>query len=189
MRLFHTFVEGSAVFDEDNLFSVIGLVPVMTLAEQTGLTSMVADKVVISSPRIKPGSASLAPKMATLIAGMTAGADCIDDIDLLREHLLALSARADAARRPEQGAGRNQLRYCARPTGIRSRARPTVIRRSQGKQVLRKGLSPLVATLSTDLGTPVVAGMRLRAGKTVPSRVPRRWSPPPRHRPRRRGGP
>jgi len=34
-----------------------------------------------------------------------------------------------------------------------------------GKQILRKGLSPLATTISTDLGAPVVAGIRLRAGK------------------------
>jgi hypothetical protein len=34
-----------------------------------------------------------------------------------------------------------------------------------GKQVLRKGLSPLVTTISTERGAPVVAGIRLRAGK------------------------
>jgi Transposase DDE domain group 1 len=32
--------------------------------------------------------------------------------------------------------------------------------------VLRKGLSPLATTLSTDQGAPVVTGIRLRAGKT-----------------------
>jgi hypothetical protein len=35
-----------------------------------------------------------------------------------------------------------------------------------GKQVLRQGLPPLVTTISTDHGAPVVAGIRLRAGKT-----------------------
>lgn len=34
-----------------------------------------------------------------------------------------------------------------------------------GKQVLRKGLSPLITTVSTTLGAPVIAGLRLRAGK------------------------
>jgi hypothetical protein len=34
-----------------------------------------------------------------------------------------------------------------------------------GKPVLRKGLSPLAATISTDESAPVIAGMRLRAGK------------------------
>ncbi|TDO51628.1 DDE family transposase [Kribbella sp. VKM Ac-2527] len=35
-----------------------------------------------------------------------------------------------------------------------------------GKQVLRKGLSPLATTISTEQGAPVVAGIRLRGGKT-----------------------
>jgi hypothetical protein len=34
-----------------------------------------------------------------------------------------------------------------------------------GKPVLRKGLSPLATTISTDGSAPVIAGMRLRAGK------------------------
>jgi hypothetical protein len=34
-----------------------------------------------------------------------------------------------------------------------------------GKQVLRKGLSPLVTTISTTGAAPVIAGLRLRAGK------------------------
>jgi hypothetical protein len=34
-----------------------------------------------------------------------------------------------------------------------------------GKQVLRRGLSPLVTTISTADGAPVIAGIRLRAGK------------------------
>ena len=35
-----------------------------------------------------------------------------------------------------------------------------------GKQVLRKGLSPLGTTISTPRSAPVIAGLRLRAGKT-----------------------
>lgn len=34
-----------------------------------------------------------------------------------------------------------------------------------GKQVLRKGLSPLATTISTAESAPVIAGMRLRAGR------------------------
>jgi hypothetical protein len=37
--------------------------------------------------------------------------------------------------------------------------------RVSGKQVLRKGLSPLATTISTSIAAPVVAGIRLRAGK------------------------
>ncbi|KWX68255.1 IS1380 family transposase, partial [Mycobacterium sp. NAZ190054] len=35
-----------------------------------------------------------------------------------------------------------------------------------GKQILRKGLSPLITTISTATGAPVITGARLRAGKT-----------------------
>jgi hypothetical protein len=35
VRLFHRFAGDSARFDDDNLVSVAGLVPVMALAEQT----------------------------------------------------------------------------------------------------------------------------------------------------------
>ncbi|MFJ9367811.1 IS1380 family transposase, partial [Nocardia sp. NPDC101769] len=203
MRLFHTFAEDSARFDDDNLVSVAGLVPVMTLAEQTGLTSMLADKVAITAPRIKSGSANPGPKLSTLIAGMCVGADSIDDIDLLRsgggknlfggvyapstvgtllreftfghskqlesvlsEHLCALVDRVDLL--PGK-----QMRCFV---DIDSLLRPVYGHQKQGasyghtkiagKQVLRKGLSPLVATISTDLAAPVIAGMRLRAGKT-----------------------
>ena len=72
------------MFDEDSLVSCAGLVPVMTLAEQAGLARLLDEKVRISAPRIKSGSANPAPKLATLIAGMCAGADCIDDIDVVR---------------------------------------------------------------------------------------------------------
>jgi len=35
-----------------------------------------------------------------------------------------------------------------------------------GRQILRKGLSPLATTISTREGAPVIAGIRLRAGRT-----------------------
>ena len=72
------------MFDDDHLVSCAGLVPVMTLATQTGLSRLLADKVHIAEPRIRSGAANPAPKLATLIAGMCAGADCIDDIDIVR---------------------------------------------------------------------------------------------------------
>ena len=64
--------------------SYAGLVPVMPLAEQTGLSRLLGEKVHIAEPRIKSGAANPAPKLATLIAGMCAGADSIDDIDAVR---------------------------------------------------------------------------------------------------------
>ena len=38
MHSSYTFTAGSAVFDEQNLVSAAGLVPVLELAEQTGLS-------------------------------------------------------------------------------------------------------------------------------------------------------
>lgn len=84
VQVSHKFVAESAVFDEDNLVSCAGLVPLMSLAQQTGLSRLLADKIHIATPRIKSGSANPAPKLATLIAGMCGGADCIDDIDVIR---------------------------------------------------------------------------------------------------------
>ena len=190
------------MFDEDNLVSCAGLVPVMTLAEQTGLARLLDEKVHITAPRIKSGSANPAPKLATLVAGMCAGADCIDDIDVLRsggmktlfggvyapstvgtllreftfgharqlesvlrEHLVALCGRVDLL------PGADQRVF----VDIDSLLRPVYGHAKQGasyghtkiagKQILRKGLSPLATTISTPGAAPVIAGMRLRAGQ------------------------
>lgn len=51
-----------------------------------------------------------------------------------------------------------------------------------GKQVLCKGLSPLMATISTPGAAPVIARMRLRAGRTgsgTPARPVASRSPTP----------
>ena len=56
----------------------------MTLAEQTGLSGLLGEKVHIAEPRIKSGAANPSPKLVTVVAGMCVGADCIDDIDAVR---------------------------------------------------------------------------------------------------------
>ena len=183
--------------------SCAGLVPVMMLAEQTGLGRLLGERVCIAVPRIKSGAANPAPKLATVVAGMCAGADSIDDIDVvrsggmkalfggvyapstvgtflreftfgharqlesvLREHLVALCGRVDLL------AGADEQVFI----DIDSLLRPVYGHAKQGasyghtkisgKQVLRKGLSPLATTISTPTSAPVIAGMRLRAGKT-----------------------
>ena len=203
VQVSHRFAAESAVFDEDSLVSCAGLVPVMRLAEQTGLAQLLSEKVRIAVPRIKSGSANPAPKLRTLIAGMCAGADSIDDIDVLRsggmktvfggvyapstvgtllreftfgharqlesvlrEHLVALCGRVDLL----PGADERVF------VDVDSLLRPVYGHAKQGasyghskvagKQILRKGLSPLAATISTAGCAPVIAGMRLRAGKT-----------------------
>ncbi|GAB3001273.1 IS1380 family transposase [Amycolatopsis acidiphila] len=203
MQVSHRFAEESAIFDDDHLVSLAGLVPVMTLAGQTRLPQLLAEKVSITQPRIASGTANPGPKLATVIAGMCAGADCIDDVDVvrsggmttlfggvyapstvgtllreftfgharqlesvLREHLTALCERVDLL------PGTHKRVF----VDIDSLLRPVYGHAKQGasyghtkiagKQVLRKGLSPLATTLSTEHGAPVIAGMRLRAGKT-----------------------
>jgi len=68
------------VFDDPNLVSSAGLVPVLALADLADLRGL-AD-AHLSVPTDKGAHAGL--KVASLVAGMVAGADCIDDMALLR---------------------------------------------------------------------------------------------------------
>ena len=80
MRLLHSLARTHASFDDPNLVSRAGLVPVMALAQRAGLTELVAEQV-------RPGGpcgVNAPAKIGCLVAGMTAGADSIDDMDLLR---------------------------------------------------------------------------------------------------------
>lgn len=65
------------VFDEPNLVSHAGLAPVLALADRAGLSELVDEHV-------KVPVANTGVKARTVIAGMLAGADCIDDLDVLR---------------------------------------------------------------------------------------------------------
>jgi hypothetical protein len=78
--LLHDPVKISACFDDPNLVSRAGLVPVMSLAERAGLHALVRSHVQITAKTgVYPDL-----KVACLVAGMAAGADSIDDMDLLR---------------------------------------------------------------------------------------------------------
>ena len=80
MQLSHTSRAVSAVFDEPNLVSAAGLVPVLALAEAAGLARLAQQQ--LSVPTDKGANAGL--KVASLVAGMVGGADSIDDMRLLR---------------------------------------------------------------------------------------------------------
>ncbi len=80
MRLLHSLARTHASFDDPNLVSRAGLVPVMALAQRAGLTELVAE-------RVRPGGScgvNAQLKVPCLVAGMIGGADSIDDMDLLR---------------------------------------------------------------------------------------------------------
>src|SRR5680860_759905 len=80
MQLCHTSRATSAVFDDPNLVSSAGLVPVLALARTAGLHELA--QAHLSVPTDKGANAGL--KVTSLVAGMIAGADSIDDMALLR---------------------------------------------------------------------------------------------------------
>jgi hypothetical protein len=67
-------------FDDPNLVSCAGLLPALRLAEAAGLSALVRRRLGL------PGSAgaNVSMKVVSLVAGMVAGADSIEDMDLLR---------------------------------------------------------------------------------------------------------
>ncbi len=80
MLVSHTPAAVSVSFDEENLVSSTGLVPVMRLAQDAGLHALADEWLTI--PTDKGANAGL--KVAALVAGMVAGADSIDDMAVLR---------------------------------------------------------------------------------------------------------
>jgi hypothetical protein len=80
VQVSHAAKAAVAHFDDPNLVSAAGLLPVMRLAEKAGLRSL-ADQW-LSVPTDKGANAGL--KVESLVAGMVAGADSIDDMAVLR---------------------------------------------------------------------------------------------------------
>ena len=80
MRLLHSAKDTSVQFDDPNLVSCAGLVPVMRLAQHCDLAGLVGEHVKMSVPV----GANRHLKIPGIVAGMIAGADCIDDLDVLR---------------------------------------------------------------------------------------------------------
>jgi hypothetical protein len=196
-----------AVFDEANLVSHAGLVPLLKLAEQAGLSRLLDEHVRFTSERVRSGAANATPKLTSIVAGMAAGADSIDDLDVIRSGgmkkvfggvyacaTLGIFLREFTHGHVRQLAAvlRRLLVALAIRTpllpGITDRAyididsllRPVYGKAKQGasfghtkiagKNILRRGLSPLAVTISTELAAPVLAGVRLRAGKAGSSR-------------------
>jgi DDE family transposase len=94
VQLLHALARTHVSFDDPNLVSHAGLVPVMALAQRAGLGELVAEHV-------RPGGecgANAQVKVPCLIAGMAAGADSVDDMDLLRHG--AMSALFGGIRAP-----------------------------------------------------------------------------------------
>ena len=186
----------SAVFDEPNLVSAAGLVPVLGLAERAGLRRLADEPVTVPTDR----GAHAGLKVATLVAGMVAGADSIEDMDLLRHGgdgsgvrrgtravdvglvPAGVQVRACAPARRGRGAVGGQP---GRPTPLLPGAgqvayvdlddtiRPTYGYAKQGAgygYTKVKGLNALIGDHLHPGGAPVIAATRLRKGSTNSAR-------------------
>lgn len=190
MRLLHTAATAAVGFDDPTLVSFAGLVPVLRLARQAGLEELAREYVRL------PGSAGAnAPaKIVSVVAGMVAGADSIDDLDLLRHG--AIGRLADQVKAPStvgtflraftHGHVRQVQALSARlVTNLAARAPllpgadtvayldldssiwPVYGRAKQGAAfgyTRQRGLHPLLATLCTPLSAPVIVASQLRGG-------------------------
>jgi len=166
------------------------------------LSRLLDEHVRFVDERVKSGAANATPKLTAIIAGMAAGADSIDDLDvvrcggtsklfdgvyasatlgiLLREFTYGHTRQLSAVLRRHLAALAEATPVLA---GISERAfvdidsllRPVYGHAKQGasfghtkiagKASLRRGLSPLAVTICTQIAAPVLAGVRLRAGR------------------------
>ena len=184
----------SVSFDDPNLVSCAGLVPVLELARSCGFAGLVAERVSVPSP-----NAHL--KVPALVAGMVAGADSIEDMDLLRHgamgrlfdgvrapstlgtflrsftfgHVRQLDAVAAATlvelarRTPLLAAAADQV--CFVDVDDTIRATYGYAKQGAGYGYSKvKGINALLATISTPDTAPVIAATRLRRGSTNSAR-------------------
>ena len=193
MKLSHTRSATSAVFDDPNLVSSAGLVPVLALADSVGLRRLAGEH--LSVPGDKGANAGL--KVASLVAGMVAGADSIDDMALLRhggmgrvfEGAYAPSTLGSFLRAFTFGHVRQLDAVASRfLTGLTAHAPLVITGGDQGARMLVdvddtiievhgyakqgsgygysgvRGLNALLATVTTSGCAPVIVAQRLRKG-------------------------
>jgi len=192
MQLSHTRPVVAAVFDEPNLVSAAGLIPLMGLAQRVGLRELADER--LSVPTDKGANAGL--KISSLVAGMAAGADSIDDMALLRHGAMnkvfngayAPSTLGPFLRKFTFGHVRQVdavasrfLINLATDTGLLGRPDATDMvmvdiddtivevhgYKKQGASFGYsgvRGLNALLGTISTDATAPVIAAQRLRKG-------------------------
>jgi hypothetical protein len=193
MQASHAPAAVSARFDDPNLVSCGGLEPVARLAASCGLAALVAQRLSVRSP-----NAQL--KVPALVAGMVAGADSIDDMDLLRHggmDRLFNGVRAPSTLgtflrcftfghvRQLDSVAASLLVELAERTPLLPAANQIAfvdvddtIRSTYGyaKQGAGygyskvKGLNALLAALSTPAAAPVIIASRLRKGSTNSAR-------------------
>jgi hypothetical protein len=197
MRLSHAGRTALAVFDDPNLLVDGGLLPVIGLAERIGIAGLVDERVRIGGAA-NSGGANAGAKVMSVLAGMVAGADSIEDLDRLRlgamdrvftgvrapstlgtflrsfthghvkqlhavakQVLLALAAGSDLL------PGADQIAFVDVDSMHRQVYGYTKQGAVNGRLKGQKTLHPLIATISTPLSRPVVAGIRMRKGSAA----------------------
>lgn len=183
----------NAVFDDPNLVSCAGLAPVLELAERAGLHDLVEQHVHLD----RPGGQNALLKVLSLVAGMVAGADSIDDMSLLRHGAMRRLFRGVRApstlgtflraftfghvRQLDAVASRLLINLTRRAPllvgagelaylDVDDTVKPTFGYAKQGTgrgYTGVKGLNALLAILSTASSRPVIAAARLRKGSTI----------------------
>src|SRR3954467_4987649 len=196
MRLSHGSSALSATFDDPNLVSTAGLTPVVALAQSCRLGDLVAEKLTLRAT----GGVNAQLKVPALGAGMVAGADSIDDMDLLRHGgMIRLFAGIRAPStlgtflraftfghvRQLDSVAAALLTALASSTPLLPGADQVAfldlddtMRETHGyaKQGAGygynqvKGLNALIATASTPIAAPVIAAARLRRGAVKSAR-------------------
>jgi hypothetical protein len=196
MRLSHARAAISVRFDDPNLVSCAGLVPVMALADRCWLPALLREHVKIAAK----GGVNAAAKVLAIVAGMVCGADSIEDLDLLRhggmprlfDHIRAPSTLGTFLRLFTFGHVRQLDAVAARLLPALAAAVPILpgtdqftivdiddtVRQTYGyaKQGAGrgytgiKGLNALLAIVSTPSSAPLIAAARLRKGSTNSAR-------------------
>jgi hypothetical protein len=87
VRWLHHPTKIHATFDDPNLVSRAGLVPVMALTQRAGLAGLVDEHVRMA----RPCGVNPQVKVPCVVAGMIGGADSIDDLGLLRHGAMGVA--------------------------------------------------------------------------------------------------
>lgn len=191
MRLSHSRPVASARFDDPNLVSCAGLVPMTALARECGLAALADEHLSVPTDK----GANAGAKVGSLVAGMVAGADSIEDMALLRHGAMgtvfdrpyAPSTLGSFLREFTFGHVR-QLDAVATRLLTRMADRTPLLAGIDGPDVLIdvddtivevhgyakqgsgygycgvRGLNALITTVTTAGGAPVITGQRLRKG-------------------------
>lgn len=191
MQLSHTRPVTAARFDDANLVSTAGLVPIMALARSGGLLTLTEQHLSLPTDKgAHPGA-----KIGSLVAGMVAGADSIADMALLRHGAMgtlfdrpyAPSTLGSFLRTFTFGHVRQLDAVASRFLCALTTDTPLASGFDTGRMLVDiddsiievhghgkqgsgygysgvRGLNALITTVTTDTAAPVIVGQRLRKG-------------------------